>query len=82
MVTLREPRVMLKCADGFIMSKRETPTADGGIFWQFSKSPGTPAGLAAAKETFAEHGYDVVKWDDNQIASDGMKMFTTGEEGQ
>lgn len=73
---------MLKSYEGFIMTKSEMRTVEGDIWWQFAKSRGTGAGIPAAAQIFEEHGYEVVPWDDNQIASDGSFAYTDGKEGK
>ena len=73
-----KPKVMLKCASGFIMTKTQMRTVEGDIWWQFAKSPGVSGGLPGTAQIFKDHGYNVVPWDDGQVASDGSAIFAEG----
>lgn len=88
---------MLQYEDGHIMSKCQQKTTEGDLVWTFAKSPGEAGGLLGAAEIFAEHGYEIVEWDDSVEVFDSQKTielerkrkkkldtqaFTDGEEGE
>jgi len=77
-----KPKVMIKSENGLLLIKRQMKTADGDVWWQFSKGPGDGKAVLPASKIFEEHGYEIVLWDDNQIASDGSAIFTNNDEGE
>ncbi len=64
-MTDEKPKVMLKCEDGFIMSKRQTTTLRDGFVWCFAKNPGTEKEMPGTIEIFKIHGFEIVEWDDD-----------------
>lgn len=77
-----KPKAMFKSENGFILTKRQMKTADGDIWWQFSKCIGDGRAIFPTSQTFEEHGYEIVPWDDEQIASDGSAIFTKNDESE
>lgn len=75
-MTEEKPKAMFKSEGGFIMTKRQMKTADGDVWWQFSKSPGSQ--VLRTAEIFEDHGYEVIPWDDAVVASDGSATFDRG----
>ncbi len=75
-----KPKAMLKYANGHIMSKRQSPTLEGGFAWSFAKSPASEKGLNAAAQVFEEHGYEIVDWDDEIEANSGHMTFNLERE--
>jgi hypothetical protein len=60
-----KPKVMIKYADGYMMTKRQQDSYEDGLLWVFAQSPAKEGAEEAVGQIFAAHGYEVVEWDDD-----------------